>query len=321
MSRKSIVLLFALLIAALIAGCAPAAPAPVAPPATKTPKPTFTPTIPPTEIPIPTLAPTQPPATVAPAATEAQAQATTAPAAAATAAPTKAAPAETRLTATSNVNVRSGPGTAYPAVGRLTAGQSFVVSGKNDGGDWLKFDFNGKDGWVTAALVTVEGDLGGIEIAQAPAIPTPRPQPTARPRPVQPTAAPQPTNPPAPPPSAYTYSRATVTACRPQAGGTWFDGVVKRGGNPVNGERVVFSWAPDGAPITPPAVTGPHEGYPGWNPGYFSHIISAPPDPKKGDWYVWVVDASGKRISEIAHWTSTGPGEGGCNDASIAFEG
>jgi hypothetical protein len=111
-----------------------------------------------------------------------------------------------------------------------------------------------------------------------------------------------------------------VTSCRPQAGGTWFDGTVKKGGQPVNGALVVFSWSPDAGPITSPAITGPHEGYSQWAPGYFSHIIAAPPEPKAGTWFVWVVDGSGKRISEIASWTSVGAGSG-CNDATIAFEG
>ena len=105
-------------------------------------------------------------ATTEPAATDAQPEATTA---APTRrlqrvrptqrTPTAAGPEETRLTASQNVNVRSGPGTAYPAIGRLTTGQSFEVTGRNDAGDWVKFDFNGQDGWVTAALVTVAGDL------------------------------------------------------------------------------------------------------------------------------------------------------------------
>ena len=56
---------------------------------------------------------------------------------------------------------------------------------------------------MTFALVSVEGDLNSVEVAQAPAVPTARPQPTARPRPAAtPPAAPQPTSPPAPPPVA-----------------------------------------------------------------------------------------------------------------------
>ena len=174
MSRKPFALLLLSVVVALAAGCSAGAPAPAPVPPTKTPKPTFTPTPDwtPTSIAFLTVAPEQ--ATVAPVTTEAQPQATGAPAEATgpTAEPTSAVPEETQLTASQNVNVRSGPGTAYPAIGRLTTGQSFPVVGRNDAGDWVKFDFNGRDGWVTAALVTVAGDLNGVKVAQAPAIPT-----------------------------------------------------------------------------------------------------------------------------------------------------
>jgi hypothetical protein len=218
--------LLTLLVAALVAGCS-AAPAPAPVPPTKTPKPTFTPTAVPTEIPFATAQPIQ--ATAEAAATAAN-QPTQAPAATTepTAAPTEA-PKETKLTATQNVNVRSGPGTAYPAVGRLAAGDSFVVTGRSDAGDWVKFDFNGKDGWATAALVEVAGDLNAVAIAEAPALPTPRPQPTARPRPpAQPTNPPAPTSPPAPPAPQYQYTYAQGSAnCQPNAGTTYFNGLVK----------------------------------------------------------------------------------------------
>ena len=64
--------------------------------------------------------------------------------------------------------------------------------------------------------------------------------------------------------------------------------------------------------------SGPHEGYPGGDAGFYSHIISAN-GPRVGSWYVWVVDSTGQRISEIANWQSTGPGEG-CNQATVDFD-
>lgn len=243
MSRKIFVPIFALLVVALMAGCAAPTPQPVPP--TKTPKPTFTPTPDwtPTALAYPTTAPvveqTAAPSENTPeagATTSGEAQATTAPEA--TAAPTEApAPTVTRFTANQNVNVRSGPGTVYPAIGRLTAGQSFDVAGRNDAGDWIKFDFNGRDGWVTFALVSIEGDLNGVQVAQAPAVPTARPQPTARPRPAQPTAVPQPTQPPAPPPPQFPFQYVEGSAnCQPNAGTTYFNGVVRyRNNEPRNG--------------------------------------------------------------------------------------
>jgi len=128
---------------------------------------------------------------------------------------------------------------------------------------------------------------------------------------------------PPPPAPRYKYSTARVDSCRPQAGGTWFNGYVRQGGAPIDGEFCVFSWAADG-PVVASIQVGPHAGYPGWDHGYFSHILNeAPGVSRKGDWYVWIRDANGTRISEIAVFRSDGPvPEGtGCNDATIIFEG
>lgn len=311
--RRDPLLLTAVLVAALVgvvsAGCATAGPQATPPPPTKTPKPTFTAT--PDWSPTPAVFPT---ATAVPATPTPEATAT--PEATDTPTPLPAP----SFTANQQLNVRSGPGTSYPSIGSLAAGDSHDIIGKNPAGDWLEFVFDGDPAWVTADLVTVSGDTGGIEVAQN--IPAPPPPPTARPQPrPQPTSPPPPTSPPAPPPSQYEYSQARVVRCDPQAGGTWFDGTVTKGGQPVDGLRVVWSGGgPDGAWATSPVITGPHEGYPGWNHGYFSHIVGPPPHPRAGTWWVWIVDGNGKRISEIVSWTSTGPGEG-CNQAYLEFNG
>lgn len=88
--------------------------------------------------------------------------------------------------------------------------------------------------------------------------------------------------------------------------------------NRRTGTRSSLVNAADAAPITAPVVSGPHPGYPGWKPGDHSHIISAS-GPRTGDWYVWVVDDAGIRISEIGKWTSTGPGEG-CSQLVVDFD-
>lgn len=131
-------------------------------------------------------------------------------------------------------------------------------------------------------------------------------------------------NHPADPPastSSYLFNSATVVECQRQPAGNWFEGKVYLNEQPVNGYRVVFSFAPDGIWVTEPMITGPHPGYEGWQDGYYSHIINAPNvGPRAGDWYVWIVDDTDARISEIAQWTSTGPGEG-CNQATVNFAG
>jgi phosphodiesterase/alkaline phosphatase D-like protein len=123
-----------------------------------------------------------------------------------------------------------------------------------------------------------------------------------------------------PPAAAVTkqFNVAVVSNCARQPAGNWFEGVTYVDGQPSNGHKVVFSHAPDGEWATDPMISGPHVGYEGWNTGYYSHIINAA-NPQAGDWYVWIVDDSGARISEIAHWSSTGPGEG-CNQAVVNFD-
>jgi hypothetical protein len=89
------------------------------------------------------------------------------------------------------VNVRGGPGTAYPRVGQLRAGQTFEITGKNATGDWWQFDLNGQPAWVVGNLVSAT-TTGNVEVAtNIPAPPaTPKPRPTPRPAPAQPTQPP-----------------------------------------------------------------------------------------------------------------------------------
>lgn len=115
------------------------------------------------------------------------------------------------------------------------------------------------------------------------------------------------------------FNAATVVSCERQPAGNWFNGYAHLNGEPANGYQVVFSIEPDGDWATAPVITGPHAGYEGWAPGYYSHIIRAV-GPIADDWYVWIVDGGGERISEIAQWTSTGPGED-CNQAQVDFAG
>src|SRR5262245_24530161 len=69
--------------------------------------------------------------------------------------------------ATTDLNVRAGPGTQYPVIGVIGAGQSVNVEGCLNGGGWCKVG----DGWASAkylgsAMVTgapviaYEGDVG-----------------------------------------------------------------------------------------------------------------------------------------------------------------
>lgn len=74
------------------------------------------------------------------------------------------------------INVRSGPGTLYPKVGVLLAGQVIPAKGKSPGGDWILVDYPGAEGglaWLYAPLVDlVPGSV--LNIVEPPPTPTPR---------------------------------------------------------------------------------------------------------------------------------------------------
>lgn len=307
-----VMLTFALLLGA----CGqPAAP----PPPTRTPLPTFTPS------PVAPQEPTADPnvaATSQAAAAQATQQAEQAVQAtqAAQAAPptntpeppTPTPPANPEVVANDQINVRQGPGTTYNIVGAAAQGERFKVTGKNQDGSWWQIDYKGQPGWLFGQLVTAQ-NTGAVPVAQN--IPAP-PPPTNTPVP-QPTQPPAPTQPPPPPKSTYKFNIVVVSRCERQPAGNWFEGTTYVNGQPQNGYWVAFSYAPDG-PIVAKIISGPHQGYPGWKTGFYSHIISAA-GPKAGTWYVWVVDDKDQRISEIGSWTSTGPGEG-CNQAIVDFD-
>ncbi len=95
-------------------------------------------------------------------------------------------------------NVRSGPGTSYPIIGGLDAGESATVKGRNAGNDWLAIDLNGTTGWVYTQVVSYSGTIASLPIVTAPpapsgSAPTTAPGATAVPT----SAAPAPTSPPA----------------------------------------------------------------------------------------------------------------------------
>ena len=155
----------------------PPTPTPTAVPPTATPEPPTATPKPPTPTPKPpTPTPEPPTATPEPP----------------TATP-EPEPETPQAVASRNMNVRGGPGTDYPAIGSATAGDSFDITGKAPDGSWYEVCCFGDEekGWLSASLVTVEGDAAAIEVAAD--IPEPPPTPTARPQPTSPPSAPAPT--------------------------------------------------------------------------------------------------------------------------------
>lgn len=119
--------------------------------------------------------------------------------------------------------------------------------------------------------------------------------------------------------AAYEFNVGFVVRCDPNAGITYVNGFTKKGGQPVNGQFVAFSWQADG-PIVAKIESGPHTGYPNWPPGFWSHILGTG-GPRAGEWYFWIVDEADQRISVIVHLHTDGvAGEGRCQQAMIEFD-
>ena len=97
------------------------------------------------------------------------------------------APADPVVAANDGMNVRSGPGTAFPIVGALQAGESASAIAKTAAGDWWQVLLaSGQEGWVFAQLVTPSGNVDSVAVAAniptpPPPPPTPVPEPTATP--------------------------------------------------------------------------------------------------------------------------------------------
>ncbi len=100
--------------------------------------------------------------------------------------PTATAPLAMIEVGEGGVNVRSGPGTNFEAIGRLEPGEKAAVTGKY--ADWWQIDLDGSPAWVADWIVTAS-DTDGVAEVEPPASPIP---PTAAPAPPTKTPAPAP---------------------------------------------------------------------------------------------------------------------------------
>lgn len=135
----------------------------------------------------------------------------------ATATPIPTTVAAPMAKASSDINVRVGPGVEYPLAGSLSAGAEAQLLGKNATGDWWEVALaTGGSGWVYGQLVETAGDVSTVAVALN--IPTPPPTsvPTAT---SAPAAAPVET--PAAAPVETPMPEAT-TAPAPPSGGPDF---------------------------------------------------------------------------------------------------
>ncbi len=188
-----------LLIPLLVTGCArfgPAGPEPTAEP-TFAPVPTFTPTAAaaaaPSAAEATATSETAPPADAEPAASSAEDAPSSAllptatpaasvpavePSTTVTASTEAAAPTGPQLVVSGEiVNVRQGPGTAYPTVGTAAVGDEFTPTGRNEAGDWWEVCcFAEQPGWLYGPLVEVsQGDAVALA-ADIPPAPTALPE-------------------------------------------------------------------------------------------------------------------------------------------------
>ncbi len=68
----------------------------------------------------------------------------------------------------SELNIRQGPGTAYPSVGTLQRGDRIEIIGRNTDASWWAIVYRGGSAWVFAELVTPEGDISGVPLVASP---------------------------------------------------------------------------------------------------------------------------------------------------------
>ena len=65
------------------------------------------------------------------------------------------------------VNVRSGPGTQYDVIGQLQDGMIVPVTGRSDeDSNWLRIDFNGREGWVAYFTVSLMSSPNNLPIVE-----------------------------------------------------------------------------------------------------------------------------------------------------------
>ncbi|MDE3091225.1 MAG: hypothetical protein KGJ80_17795 [Chloroflexota bacterium] len=103
------------------------------------------------------------------------------------------------------------------------------------------------------------------------------------------TRAPRTNTPKPPPPSPFTYT-VFRRGCQ-HSGGTFIEGYVTFPGGEESGVRVRLGSGPGGNEIQT-LTTGSDR-----SPGYYTFILSAN-GARPGTWYVWIVDASGRPLSD-----------------------
>jgi hypothetical protein len=71
-----------------------------------------------------------------------------------------------RVSNNTDVNLRSGPGTATAVVTMVPNGTVFAAVGRNNGGDWVQVQNAGLAGWLSAGLVVANGDIQTLPVVE-----------------------------------------------------------------------------------------------------------------------------------------------------------
>ncbi len=83
-------------------------------------------------------------------------------AAVASAAMLTAAQAQTIGTATTDLNLRSGPDPQFPVIGMIRENQRASVLGCIEGSRWCQVDVRGRTGWAYSQYLTMSGDIAAV---------------------------------------------------------------------------------------------------------------------------------------------------------------
>ncbi len=78
-------------------------------------------------------------------------------------------------------NVRSGPSTVFEILGQMNEGEQAQVIGASRDNTWVVIDFRGRQGWMSAPLLDIFGNLNTVPIIDSPPTPTPAATATAAP--------------------------------------------------------------------------------------------------------------------------------------------
>ena len=145
-------------------------------------------------------------------------------------------------------------------------------------------------------------------------VPTPTLRPTPRPPTRTPTRPPAPTAPPQPTVSPFQYATANLICTH--AGNQYIKGRVYDSKDPSANGVPGLMMALGGGSGTDPWVTTRNE-----DDGFYTFTLSVEGGAQKpaGSYWVWIIDGSGKRISDIGGPINIDPGAGDCWAGSVDF--